>query len=334
MTLKYFAGIIHNKEEIEMDEFRTIAKLWGSGDELDTGTDSNQLGGEASFTREAPEFETDGTNNYEFLFWNTGRHLTNKRRVRWNFSELGWGTWTATRWYGTPGGSGPPQVRVNAFSIGSDVVLSDSPIDASSSTFAAGSYPFQGDDHSIGTANGQATVVAKDPFNNFDFSGWLKLNFGGDDSGEFVESDAGSGGDIGGTGFYEHVTGTAYEVAQGTSAILLASYGYFHQTRVHVLEHLGEILERYPWWEYEMEIPPKGDPGPIDLIRLKILQNLLSQTRPESGGGGDFQSLIEMAPTMSPDQLKRAKQSIKTTLDLGKTALSRIEAQMKAKKKK
>src|SRR4051812_46964886 len=108
-----------------MDEFRTIAKLWPAGTELDLGTDSTNLTltppDSANFTRTAAPFVTsvDGTQTYEFLFWNTGRHMTNKRKVIWIFSQFGWGIWTATRWYGTPGNGPPgqPRVRGDSFSL-------------------------------------------------------------------------------------------------------------------------------------------------------------------------------------------------------------------------
>ena len=148
-----------------MDEFQTIAKLWPTGAEIDLGTDSNLLGGPATFTRNAASFATspDGTQNYQFLFWNTGRHTTGKRRVRWNFSVLGWGTWTATRWYGIPYG-GPPgasRVRADAFTIGGDAPLLGTPI-SPSSTYAPGSWPLAGDDHVIGTTAGANRGVPVD----------------------------------------------------------------------------------------------------------------------------------------------------------------------------
>src|SRR5688572_23100585 len=316
-----------------MDEFRTIAKVWPVGTELDLGTDSNILGGPATFTRNAANFVTspDGMQNYQFLFWNTGRHMTNKRRVRWNFSVLGWGTWTATRWYGTPstGGSGPARVRVDAFSIGGDTKLNGSPIDGVLSTYASGAWPFNGDDHVIGTAAGAANVIAKDPFNNYDFAGFLQLIWGGDPTGEFVESDAGTSGSIGGGGFFDHVTGTSFAAAKGTSADLLAAYGFYDKPG-----GWGPL----PEWFYEVfqpergpEIPDRGDPGPIDFIRLRILEQIVQKTRPGSRGGTDFESLVKAAPNMNKEQLKRALQSIRTSLDMGKAALSAIEAQLKKK---
>jgi hypothetical protein len=319
--------VLKNARGGHMDEFRTIAKLWPSGTEIDLGTDSNILGGPATFTRNAANFVTspDGTQNFQFLFWNTGRHLTNKRRVRWNFSVLGWGTWTATRWYGTPGvNGGPPRVHADAFTIGGDQTLSATPIDGSASTFAAGAFPFNGNDHEIGTAGGAATVVAVDPLSGYEFSGWLRLFFGGDPDGEFIETDAGSGGTIGGPGFYDHVIGGSFMAAAGTSADLLAAYGY-HESGIGKIRFWLDILRgsRGP-----IELPDRGDPGPPDLIRARILEQLLKETQP-AGGGSEFQNLMDSAATMSREQLQRALQGLRTTLDMGRTALSTLEARLK-----
>ena len=313
-----------------MDEFRTIAKLWPSGTELNLGTDSNLLGGPATFTRNTPNFVTpDGVHNYQFLFWNTGRHVTNKRRVRWNFSVLGWGTWTATRWYGTPGsGPGAKRVRADAFTIGNDMVLSPTPIDSAASTFAAGAYPFSGDDHAIGTAGGPVNVIAKDPYDSYDFAGWTQLIWGGDDSGDFVETDAGSGGTIGGVDFYDHVVGGSFPVAKDGAADLLATYGYQTKSSPWTPALLEEALQTLS----HLPVNP-ADNNPMDRLRLDILSQILAQTRPGSTGANDFQKLIEAAPNMNADQLHRAAQSIKMSLELGKTALTSIEARMKAKNK-
>ena len=74
-----------------------------------------------------------------------------------------------------------------------------------------------------------------------------------------------------------------------------------------------------------------GDSSPIDRIRTKLLEALLTQTRPGTKGATDFQSLIEAAPKMNPAELKRAVQQLKTTLDLGNTALGALEARLKGK---
>lgn len=320
-----------------MDEFRTIARLWPSGVELSQGTDSNLLGGAATFTRDAPIFVTspDGTQNFEFRFWNTGRHTTSKRRVRWNFSVLGWGTWTATRWYGPPAGGnggGDPHVRADPFSIATDGPLlpGGTPIDGAASTFAAGAWPFNGDDHVIGTAAGPASVVAKDPFDNADFAGWLQMIVGGDPVGEFVESDSGTGGVIGGTGFYDHVVGGAFLAAQGTSAELLATYGASVFTIPDPFGPLRDLFDRYRHLGGPgSKIPPNVDPAPPDLIRLLGIEQLLALTRPGGGAGTDFGGLIEAVPRMSNEELKQAQLSVQTTLDLGKSALASINAQLK-----
>ena len=310
-----------------MDEFRTVAKIWPSGTDLDLGTDSNILGGPATFTRNAANFVTsdDGETDYQFLFWNTGRHLTNKRRVRWNFSVLGWGVWTATRWYGIPptGNGGPPRVRADAFNIGGNAVLSPTPI-SGSSTFAAGAWPFSGDDHAIGTAGGPCNLVPVDPLLGYQFAGFLQLIWGGDSSGEFVESDAGSGGSIGGPGFFDHVIGSTFPAATGQSADLLAAYGYNDSGPGPFRFWLDLFRERAKF----PDIPDRGDPAPPDVLRLRILEQLLRQTQP-AGGGGQYEQLIANAGQMSREELQRAVQSVKTSLDLGKTALESLEAQLK-----
>lgn len=310
-----------------MDEFRTVAKIWPSGTDLDLGTDSNILGGPATFTRNAANFVTsdDGETDYQFLFWNTGRHLTNKRRVRWNFSVLGWGVWTATRWYGIPptGNGGPPRVRADAFNIGGNTVLSPTPI-SGSSTFAPGAWPFSGDDHAIGTAGGPCNLVPVDPLLGYQFAGFLQLIWGGDSSGEFVESDAGSGGSIGGPGFFDHVIGSTFPAATGQSADLLAAYGYNDSGPGPFRFWLDLFRERAKF----PDIPDRGDPAPPDVLRLRILEQLLRQTQP-AGGGGQYEQLIANAGQMSREELQRAVQSVKTSLDLGKTALESLEAQLK-----
>lgn len=320
-----------------MDEFRTIAKLWPTGIELDLGTDSNILLGGATFSRHAAQYVTSvtGTQTYQFLLWNTGRHMTNKRSVKWIFSVLGWGIWTATRWYGTPSTGGPPpvpRVRADAFTIAGDVPLVATPIDPSS-TYAPGAWPFNGSDHEIGTAAGAASVVPKDPFpittsSSYDFAGWLQLLWGGDNTSEFVETDTGS--PPGSPGFYDHVVGGAFPVAMGASADIIATYGTVNNTIT------GPDFDRWKDWIYQVvfNLPGRiprdwGDPVPPDLIRMRMLERAIQATQPGLPSSGDFQSLIEAAPRMSHEELKRAVQSLKTSLDLGKTALSALDAQIK-----
>jgi hypothetical protein len=329
-----------------MDHFRTAAKLWPGGSELGAGIDAtfdlHPPDDSIDFADTAAPFmsSADGTQTYQFLFWNTGRHLTRKRKVTWLFKVFGWGTWTATKWYGTPPGGGgpggPPRVRADAFSLKGNAMLSaNSPIDGTASTYAAGAWPFNGDDHAIGTAAGAANVVAKDPFGAYDFAGWLELQWGGDPTDDFAETDDGTTGVFGGSDFYEPVSaaGNAFPVDQGNSADLLAAYA------PHPLSLPGGFGPYGPvrrWWEEIVgelgsKIPQKGDPSPMDLIRLRILEQFMRQTLPGPAAGTDFQRMIDAAPNMSKEELKRTIQSLQTTLDLGKAALTAIEAQMKRK---
>ena len=252
-----------------MDEFRTVARLWPSGTELDLGTDSNVLTltppDSANFSRIAAPFVTsaDGTQNYEFLFWNTGRHMTNKRKVIWIFSVFGWGIWTATRWYGTPPtvtNGGHPRVRADSFSINGDGTLSPAtPIDGAASTYAAGAWPYSGDDHQIDTVPGAATVVAHDHSGAYDFGGWTELIWGGDPSGDFVETDTGTTGSFGDSSFYTPVTaGTApFHAAQNSTHDLIASYvpEPLRQPPPLRAHRLGRASRRH------LQDPPERRPG-------------------------------------------------------------------------
>ena len=322
-----------------MDEFRTIAKIWPAGTALDLGTDETNLalhaGDSATFTRTAPPFvsSSDGTHTYEFLFWNTGRHMTNKRTVIWNFSVFGWGIWTATRWYGTPGGpnGGPPRVHADAFSLSADDVLTpNTPIDGAASTFAAGAWPFNGNDHEIGTAAGPATVVADDTLSGDEFAGWVQYVWGGDPSGDFVETDTGTSGSFGDPSFFTPVpAGThPFAAAQGSSYDLLATYAPPPGPRIPWAVLVGEALANGI-----ARIPLGGDPGPEDIIRLAVLGELLQRTRPGSGEVTDFQRVIQSAPTMSHAELTRTKQALQTTLELGRSALGAVEARLQTQQR-
>src|SRR5262245_23268692 len=63
----------------------------------------------------APSELPDTPHNRKFLFWDTGRQVTNKRHVRWTFSHADeWTTWNAVAWYGVPPvGNGPGEPLVS-----------------------------------------------------------------------------------------------------------------------------------------------------------------------------------------------------------------------------
>ena len=324
-----------------LNTFRTVAKLWPAGTDLGLDADSVDFTAappdSATFNRTAAQWVSpDGMSTYEFLFWNTGRHMTSKRHVIWNFTRFGWGTWTATRWYGTPGGGGgDPRVRADAFNLNGDVLLSaDTPIDGPASTYSpAAAWPFNGDDHAIGTQAAGATVVAHAHMGAYDFAGWLRLLWGGDSNGDFVENDAGTTGSFGDTSFYTTVAaGTnPFTAAQGESADLLAAYV---PEAVTLPGGWGGGVAHIPWQDIfgpgGVNIPWVGDPAPMDLVRLAMLEELVQRAQPGRTGGSDVQRLIEAVPKMTGEELRRAKQSLQTTLDLAKSALSTIEARMKS----
>jgi hypothetical protein len=268
-----------------MSLFTVTTKLWPSGDSLDTGTDNNIVTippGSASFDRHAALFVTspDGMQNYEFLFWNTGRNITNKRHVHWDFTAGGWTTWTATRWYGVPPkiGNGDPEIRVDPFSIADNAPITSSgtAIDASASTIPAGAYPDMGDDHLIDTEEGAVDVAAKAYLASQQFAGWDQLIWGGDDSDTFYETDTGAS--QGSSGFYPVGMGTFHVVEDG-SASLLALYGNSARTKVFKETLKSEVdgmkswvsefpklkdNEGDPWQRYT------GDPEWTRVIRLIV----------------------------------------------------------------
>ncbi len=121
---------------------------------------------------------------FQFLFWNTGRHITNKRNVHWDFTVGNWTNWTATRWYGVPpvNGNGGHDVRVDPFSIADNApITSGTAIDAAASVFPPGAYPDMGDDHLIDTEAGAVDVAAKALLASQQFAGWDQLIWGGDE---------------------------------------------------------------------------------------------------------------------------------------------------------
>ena len=166
-------------------------------------------------------------------------------------------------------------------------------------------------------------MAAKSPFASLQFAGWDQLVAGGDDSGEFDETDA--GGSPGSSSFFP-VGGGTFHVDQNSSANLLALYG--NSSRLSfgsILGNLGNIFGG-------SGLPPSPiDPSPEDRLRLAILEGLLQQTRPGGGEAADLQALTQAAPRMALSDLNAALKSVQTTVALASTTVAALQAQIKAK---
>lgn len=273
-----------------------------------------------------------------FLFWDTGRRITNKRKVRWTFNHPeNWTDWRAVAWYGAGGGKPQPQVSTGAYWVGVSA-MTPTPIDGAASSFvnAPGgtpvAWPWSGDDHVVRTEWGPATLHAKPHMQassgspEVDFSSWIQLVAGGDDSGYFAETDD----DIGSTGAGSGVTGIVasgsadFAAAMGAGAILVA--GYVTPPPPDYGGLLGRLREVIAGGMLGKFID-KGDPSPEDIIRLKLISESLDLVRGERPTSVDaFEALMEAAPGMSAQELKRTIVSTQTTLRRGQAAVKYLES--------
>lgn len=334
-----------------MNKFEVISKLWPSGDLLNGGLDVspvNPPGG--SFIRTAPPLAAapGAPNGYRFLFWNTGRRVTSKFKVTWTFSNLSsWTTWTATRWYGPDGGGGPggtssKLITATAFAMEDDASMPGSPIDSANSTFTNGpagqpAHPFGNppSDSVASTQWGAASVAAVDPFppqmvfNQYLFAGWLKLVLGGDDTGQFDETD---GTAIGGGGFYSYLAPSPIAVSKDDTVDLMAAY------RVVAIPRPG-IPDRYPidyikfieWLlDYDRLIDPRPSPmgAGADRLRVGALTDLFALSRMAEAPEDLLKSLAANVKSLSPAELKRAVSSAKAITKSVEAATKSLEAAM------
>jgi hypothetical protein len=154
------------------NHFTTAGKRYREGTNFPGfgALDVNVTGLSTVVDQTAPAFLPDGETQRGFLFWDTGRQVTNLRHVRWTFSHLSdWTTWNATAWYGV-GGNGPPQplVGIDAYWVGNGT-LDPTPIDGPGSSFVNGpgagntAWPWSGNDHQVRTQWGPATIRALEP---------------------------------------------------------------------------------------------------------------------------------------------------------------------------
>src|SRR5262245_1882380 len=122
-----------------MGHFTTGGKRYREGDDLPSfgAVDATVTAIGTILEQHAPAWlvDQDGVTR-GFLYWDTGRRITNKRRVRWTFNHpLNWSEWNAAAWYGVPSGGGPPDptVRVDAHWVGVGPI-DPTPIDGPGST--------------------------------------------------------------------------------------------------------------------------------------------------------------------------------------------------------
>ena len=151
-----------------MDEFRTVAKLWPAGTDLDLGVDSTNLTltppDSANFTRTAAPFVTsaDGTQHIRVPLLEHGPSRDEQAQgdLALHVVRLGDldGDAVVRRRLAERRRWASARARRRVLDLHGDGTLSpDTPIDGAASTYAAGAWPFSGDDHAIGTAPGAAT---------------------------------------------------------------------------------------------------------------------------------------------------------------------------------
>jgi hypothetical protein len=333
-----------------MNKFEVISKLWPGGTLLNGGVDVNTVNppGQA-FTRTAPPLAPapGAPDGYQFLFWNTGRRVTNKAQVTWTFNNLStWTTWTATRWYGIapsgPGGGNPPAklITASAFAIENDASMPGTPIDAANSTFTNGpageqAHPFGNppDDRVASTQWGPASVAAIDPFppqvvfTENHLAGWLKLHLGGDTSGQFDETD---GAAVGGPGFYMELDPSPVPISQGDTVDLMAAYRVVKISPPGVPELIPIDFITFIEWllDYDRLVDPR--PSRIgnreDRLRVGALTDLLTLTRMAEGPEDLLKSLSANVKSLSPAELKQALSSAKAISRRMDTATKALEA--------
>jgi hypothetical protein len=292
------------------------------------------------FQKTAPPVLYDDTSVLrKFLYWDTGRRITNKRTVRWTFNHPdSWSDWRAVAWYGVPPtGPGGPFISVGAHWVGVSPIH-PTPVDGPGSTFVNGpggsplAWPWSGDDHVVTTQFGAETIhalahlqrSAGDPV--LDFSSWQQLIYGGDDTSYFAENDDDIGSTSSGSGVtgIENSTSPDFAEAMGAGGVLLAGYvtapppdygGIIGRLRdVINAGVLGKFIDM-------------GDPSPEDIIRLKLISESIDLVRGQKPTGPDaFEGLLVAAKSMSAAELKRTIVGTQTTLRRGQAALRSLEA--------
>ena len=284
----------------------------------------------------APAFLPDGATQRGFLFWDTGRRITNLRHVRWTFNHLpDWTNWNATAWYGV-GGNGPPQplVGLDAYWVGQGT-LDPTPIDGPGSSFVNGpgagntAWPWMGNDHEVRTQWGPATIRALDHLRRsvsdpqLDFSSLMTLIFGGDDSSVFNENDDGLGSSGGVVTGIAATTAQTLSFAQNAGATVMAGYVQPVSSKVTFPGSLIELIDEAV---LNHLVFTNVDPSPDDLVRLKLIVESIDLVRGERVSADVFSGLVDAARGMSKAELTRTIAGTKATLARGEAALKSLQA--------
>jgi hypothetical protein len=320
-----------------MGHFHASGKRFAEGTDLAAfGTvqgDWDPTGGE-DITAPALLPDTDG--NRPFLFWDTGRRVTTKRRVVWTFHHGDeWSTWNATAWYGPPG-SGPhvPEVSATAYWVGTGLIT-PTPIQAPpASSFVNGpnagqtAWPYEGNDHVVRTEWGPATLHmldhvqrgATDP--QLNFSSVLELVPGGDDSGYCAENDDDVTSSSGITGLASLGT-QSVTFAHNAGATLLVGYVTPAPVSFRPPSGGGYGVGSVPWFD-------RGDPAAFRQIVEQAVRELQDRVRSAVVDVPDtFEQLLRTARELGPNQLQSAILETKALLGRGEAALKSLEAMAK-----
>jgi len=328
-----------------MGHFTTKGKLYSEDTDLVAfgSLDVTVTATGTTVQQEAPPVLLDSNGiSRSFLYWDTGRRITGKRKVRWTFNHpTNWSEWPAAAYYGIPpeGSGGTPHVTVDAHRVGTGS-LDPTPIDGPGSTFvnAPGgtpvAWPGNGNDHLVLTQWGAASIHAKnhlqqgpgDPL--LDFSSWQQLTYGGDPTGYFEENDDDITSGSGITGI-ANSSSPFFPVPHNNSSFLMAGYVVPVKPSPDIFKALLELIRTHDLTKFI----DRGDPSPEDIVRLKLISESLDVVRGGTVTDFDtFEGLLGAAKKMTPDDLKRTIAGTKATLRRGQAALKTLEVMAKQMK--
>jgi hypothetical protein len=319
-----------------MGHFTTAGKSYPDGGIIDGFADIDHTSFGTStapdiLNQTAPDSVLDHGATKRFLFWDTGRQLTNRRHVRWTFTGASnWSNWNAVAWYGTPGTNGhDPTIEVDSYWANNGPLTPTAVESVTEAGVPGGSsaWPYLGNDHHVRTEWGDGTIEAKSSLLSpggatLDFSGLLKLFFGGDTSGAiFDENDNGipPGGTVTGT---VNVTGPDYSFAHDEGGILIASY--VTPIPVHFRPRFPQDWLWKHVWPWEEVVDPATL---IDIIRERGLTEQIEKVR-GAVAVDEIERLVSGAAAMTRSQLKTAVAELRSIVSRGEAGLKSLQAQM------